>query len=388
MDDFQELPEKHHRHGHSLFWPIILIGVGVLWLLIAAGIVTISAAETLTAFWPLVLIFIGLDLLLGRGRPFVGLVLGFLAMAIVVGILIISPDLQTSGVLGGNTLNLSSELKHQDLSAPKDGAESARIDLSLSSWPVEINTLQDSEDLITASLDYSGTLNWKASRTGSVAEVILQHQQVFSFAQIFNQDAKWQFAISPDLPMELTLDGGSGSVAANLSELQLTSFGYEGGSGPTNLVLPADFGDTLTSYINGGSGSLRISLPNGGDHQMILEGGSGSYNLTVDAPTTLNLNLDTASGSGYIKLAENTSADIMLDGGSGSTKIVLEGNPGIRLIVENRGSGSVQLPSGLTRTVYGDDEEEGTWESANFDSAEQQIIIRADLASGSFTLTN
>ena len=276
-------------------------------------------------------------------------------MAIVVGILIVSPDLQTSGVLGGNTLNLSSELKHQDLSAPKDGAESARIDLSLSSWPVEINTLQDSEDLITASLDYSGTLNWRASRTGSVAEVILQHQQVFSFAQIFNQDAKWQFAISPDLPMELTLDGGSGSVAANLSELQLTSFGYEGGSGPTNLVLPADFGDNPDKlhqrriWLVAHQFAKMVAIS-----QMILEGGSGSYNLTVDAPATLNLNLDTASGSGYIKLAENTSADIMLDGGSGSTKIVLEGNPGIRLIVENRGSGSVQLPSGLTRTVYGD----------------------------------
>lgn len=69
-------------------------------------------------------------------------------------------------------MNFSSELKHQDLAAAKDGVESACIDLSLSSWPVEINTLQDSENLITASLDYTGTLDWQTSQTGGVAKVI------------------------------------------------------------------------------------------------------------------------------------------------------------------------------------------------------------------------
>ncbi len=284
-------------------------------------------------------------------------------------------------------MNFTSELKHQDFVAAKDGAESARIDLNLSSWPVEINTLQDSENLITASLDYTGTLDWQTSQTGGVAKVTLRHHKDFSLAQMFNQDARWQFAISPDLPIALILNGGSGSVSANLSELQLASFKYDGGSGSSKLVLPANSGETLTSHIDGGSGSLRISLPNGGDHHITLDGSSGSYKLTVDTPATLKLVVDAGSGSGNIKLSENTSADITLDGGSGSTKIVVAGNPGIRIIIGHRGSGGVHLPSGLIRTAGGDKAKTGAWESANFDSAERQIIIRADLGSGSLNFT-
>jgi len=388
MEDFEERPARPRRRGHSLFWPILLIGVGVIWLLAAGGLITTSALETLTAFWPLILIFIGLDMLFGRGRPLVGLILGFIALAIVIGILVASPNLQANTFLGGDVINLSSELKHQDLVAPSDGVESAHIDLGLSSWPVTIDTLEDSENLITASIDYTGSLDWQDTQANGAAQISLRHQQAFSLGQLFSSDAKWHFAISSDVPMELVLDGGSGPVTADLGKLQLTSFEYDGGSGPANLTLPSNSTETLTSFIDGGSGSLRISLPDGGDHQLSLEGGSGSYNLSIEEPADLNLILNAASGSGYVNLAEGTSADITLDGGSGSTKIVIEGNPGIRLIIASQGSGSVYMPSSLTRTTFGDDENEGTWETANFDSAEQQIIIRADLASGSFTLTN
>ena len=142
------------------------------------------------------------------------------------------------------------------------------------------------------------------------------------------------------------------------------------------------------SNIDGGSGSLHINLPNGGQHQMILDGGSGSYKLTADAPSELKLAVDAGSGSGYIKLSEDATADIALDGASGSTKIEVEGNPGVRFILEHRGSGSVHLPSELIQTAGGHKNKTGAWESANFDSAERKVVIRADLGSGSFKLAN
>ena len=55
------------RQGYrSLFWPIILIGVGLIWLLGNFGIISGANLAVLFRLWPLALIVIGLDLLFGR----------------------------------------------------------------------------------------------------------------------------------------------------------------------------------------------------------------------------------------------------------------------------------------------------------------------------------
>ena len=53
----------------SFLWPILLIGVGVIWLLSSLGIIPSANLAALVSLWPLILIVIGLDLLFA---PFVG----------------------------------------------------------------------------------------------------------------------------------------------------------------------------------------------------------------------------------------------------------------------------------------------------------------------------
>ena len=84
-------------HGYryrSLFWPVVLIGVGVIWLLANLNVIPAGGLWILARFWPLLLVWIGLDILLatarrcgsgyrdrccgsggttGGGRPFMGL---------------------------------------------------------------------------------------------------------------------------------------------------------------------------------------------------------------------------------------------------------------------------------------------------------------------------
>ena len=57
------------RRYRSLFWPMVLIGVGVVWLLGNIGVIRPASLGVLVSFWPLILIFIGLDILFGRRSP-------------------------------------------------------------------------------------------------------------------------------------------------------------------------------------------------------------------------------------------------------------------------------------------------------------------------------
>ncbi len=54
------------RRGPDLFWPIILIGAGVIFLLANLGIIPSNPWPLIWNLWPVILIVIGLDILLGR----------------------------------------------------------------------------------------------------------------------------------------------------------------------------------------------------------------------------------------------------------------------------------------------------------------------------------
>ena len=60
----------------SFFWPMILIGVGLVWFLANINVIPNFNPLALFNLWPLLLIAIGLDLLFGRKSALVGLLIG------------------------------------------------------------------------------------------------------------------------------------------------------------------------------------------------------------------------------------------------------------------------------------------------------------------------
>ncbi|GIV63237.1 MAG: hypothetical protein KatS3mg045_0576 [Bellilinea sp.] len=317
----------------SLFWPVFLIGVGVIWLLSNLGVIPPQNLATLVNLWPLILIVIGLDILFGRRSAAAGAFVALIAVGIAVVVLIAGPamGLSTSGVL-----------RHESIREPVSEAARAEITLNLSSQPARIYPLSNSANLLEAEIDYFGELRFTSTgqRLRRIRLERIQSNPSVNFS--VDPTARWEIGLTPSLPLELTVDGSSGSAELDLSSLQLTGLQIDQSSGRMEIQLPSS-GTAYTAKINGGSGSLQINLPSEGNLTLRLEGSSGAIQI-------------------------RTGGEIPL-----------------RLEIRDDGSGSVNLPDWLRR-VSGRDKE-GVWESASYAGADNPIlIICEDLGSGSFTI--
>ena len=322
--------QKSYR---SLFWPVLLIGVGVIWLLSNLGVIPRENLAMLVNLWPLILIIIGLDLLFGRQSPLAGVLIGVITVGMAVVVLIAGPAL---GLAAGGVL------RHESIREPLGEAARAEIILNLSTHPARIYGLSNSSQLLEAEIDYFGELRYTSSGERLRRIRLEQFQSNPSVTFSVDPTARWDIGLTPSIPLELTIDGSSGSAEFDLSFLQLANLEIDQSSGRMEIQLPA----AATPYIakiNGGSGSLQISLPDEGNFTLRLEGKSGAIQI-------------------------RTGGEIPL-----------------RLEIRDDGSGSVNLPAWLNR-ISGRDKE-GIWESASYSSAANPIVIICeDLGSGSFTI--
>jgi len=324
------------RRYRSLFWPMILIGVGLVWLLGNLGVIRPASLGALITLWPLVLILVGLDLLFGRRSPVIGALIGLLAIVAVVGILIAGP------ALGLPTASVG-VLQTRSITEPLNGAAGANITLDFSSQPVHVHPASNPADLLEAQISYYGDLSY-ASSGSSTRQISLSSSGGFSFLLGSGSNTRWDIGLNPAIPIDLRLGGASGSETLDLSSLRLSAFSLDQGSGRVSASLPPSTAP-YTAAFQGGSGSLDLSLP---------------------ASATLA---------------------IRLDGGSGSIHVHLPAGAAVRLEVRSSGSGSVDFPSGLSQTSSGANRKEGVWQTAGYDQAAYQINIICDsLGSGSFTL--
>lgn len=89
------MSESRPRY-RSIFWPLVLIAVGALWLLSNFNVISGSNLFALLRLWPLLLIAIGLDILLGR-RPLISALLSVATVGALVVAVVFAPQLGLAG---------------------------------------------------------------------------------------------------------------------------------------------------------------------------------------------------------------------------------------------------------------------------------------------------
>jgi len=320
----------------SLFWPILLISVGLIWFLGNIHVIPNFNPLVLLNLWPLLLIALGLDLLIGRRSPLYGLLIGLATVAAAVAILVLAPN---SG--GGAQYSI------ERFTEPLGTANSASVTVKGASQPVDVHALSDSANLFDGEIGHFGRMNFEVS--GGNQKLISLGRAPESGAFSFNfglnaPDLRWDIGLSPKVPLALIFEGASGSTRLNLVGLQLLSLKIDNGSGNFEIRLPVAEKPYTVEY-HGGSGSLNLTLPDNSDLTVQLSGGSGSLNLTLPA------------------------------------------NAAVRLDVKDNGSGSVDVPAALVRLSGKSNADVGVWETGGFATAAHKItIILQNIGSGSFNL--
>lgn len=357
------MEEKGSFQYRSLFWPILLIGVGVVWLLGNLGWIPTPSLRMLLRLWPLILIVIGLDIMFGRRSPIIGGLIGLGAVALVIALLLLAPS------LGLDALGPSGELQTLIFSEPLGSATSARITLDLERYPTFVEALSASDLLIDAELDTYTDVKFssRGTREKSVTlEPVEDYSFDFDWTDWDTVGTRWEIGLSPDVPIDLMVDVGSGSATLDLMFLELTDLEIDGGSGSVDLTLP-ESSSLYSANIDGGSGSFDIEFESGAEVRAEMDVGSGSFDIVIGSSADL---------------------DMRIDGGSGSISIDVPGDVGVRVVIRDGGSGSVRVPGSyrLVDDMGDDDRDTGIWETDGYSSAAHRVEITFDPGSGSLTL--
>lgn len=373
QDEYHRRDDRaEYRGDRSFLWPIVLIGIGVIWLLSNIGLIADVSWGLLLRLWPLILIVIGLDLLFGRRWPALSALIGLGTIALVVLLLFFAPQLGLDASAPATFFGLpiitditDADIRTERFTEPLEGAESARIDLDLSMGHTTIHALDDANALIDAELTHIGEIDFRAS--GNRAKTVrLGQRDAIRFGPLITNASPltWDIGLTREIPLDLTIDVGSGPADADLRPLRLQSLDLNGGSGPLNLFLPEGATD-YRARLDGGSGPITMSVPEGAVlSDLAIEAGSGPLDIAIEAGARLQASLDAGSGPLTVDVPEQA---------------------GVRVRVTDDGSGSFRVPSDYRRVERGDGDT-GLWESPNYASATQRIELRFDLGSGPVTI--
>lgn len=260
IQTMQQQPRRTPRESVSVFWPIMLIGAGVLLILNNIGRLQGDLLSIFINYWPVLLILAGLDILFSRSGWLGTLVSALSAIAVVLGViyLMMAPDAALSGRL---TFPGSADLRTDRLTQPLGSVRDARVDLVLTGGTSEIGSMSDSAYLFAGSFTHRGAYAQDVRGAGSDVTVRLC-QPIGPIVAPFSSgrermDMKFNTAARYDMQVAIA----SGRHALSFTDLALRGVALNMASGTVDLKLPE--AAPYPVEINMASGAVNITVPRG-----------------------------------------------------------------------------------------------------------------------------
>jgi hypothetical protein len=349
---------RHYRY-RSLFWPVILIGAGVMWLLYSLDVISASNLEVLGLVWPVFVIAIGVDLLVGHRSAVAGAIVGVVTVGIVIALTLIGP---------GAGWVTTGDLKTETFSTPVGEATEAQVEIGLSGYTTSLHALPAAvgtdRPLLYASVTHRGTIEFSAEGTTQKV-VTLKSGNRWQWWQWIgsNSATPWDIGLDRGVPLSVIVRASSGSSTLDLTGLQVRKLELQASSGDSQVVLPG--ADPLSAYrpdirLNSSSGRMDVQAPD-----------AAAFGMKVDM----------SSGDTRVTLGTDSAADVDFRGSSGQFVLTVRPGQALRVEVKSISSGDVKLPDGLTR-ISGEGNK-GAWQTPGYDSATNRVsLVVESMSSG------
>lgn len=251
----------------------LIIVVGIVFLLSNYGYLTVNVWEVVIRLWPLLLIAIGIDVFIGRRSLWASLV------GLVVILAILAGALWAFGVGIGSGQTVAG----QQISQPVGSAIHASIKIEPGAASLRLNSLDTTDNLLAGSIETNKgqSVVKDFSQDGTEASLTLRTTGAnFYYLPTGPSQWNWDLGLNPEIPMNLVVNLGAGNANLDLNGLKIDSLNVDMGVGNTSLILPNS--GQYTARVNGAIGQLVIDVPQGLGVQIKTDTGIANVNMPAD----------------------------------------------------------------------------------------------------------
>ncbi|MBN1937261.1 MAG: hypothetical protein JW934_21555 [Anaerolineae bacterium] len=293
---------EHRERKGSLFGPLLLVLIGVVFLLNNFGLVEWDIWLQLLRLWPIFIIGAGLDMLFGRRS---------MAGSFIVGVLLIA-------LLAGGVWYLSAQTpdgpeRVEEVSYGLEGVDKADVHIGFGVGTLKLGALGDSRQLIEGKADLSRgeTLLSEHQVKGNKATLTLDSKisTPLNYPNSYAKNKVWALNLSSGVQLSLDVDTGVGMAELDLRRLDVSDLSIDSGVGKTTILLPQE--GRFDVEIKAGVGEVIIQVPEGLEVQINVDPGLGG----IEVPESYRRSGDTYTSPGYGSAADR--ADIEINGGVG-----------------------------------------------------------------------
>ncbi|HXB03900.1 MAG TPA: DUF5668 domain-containing protein [Candidatus Angelobacter sp.] len=300
------------RRGYrSLFWPAVLILVGVFALLVNAGFVPVERLDRLADLWPLILVVIGLELVVrrslqGASAEIAAALIVLVAIGGAAAYVALGPSIPT----GFQTLDVSAKIGSLNHASVQVDAGGTTITMQGSS------SLGD--DLFRAHIEYSGRKP-DVSLDASSGDVHISQSNTSGF---FFQSRRFALTLqlNSSVPWQIAVNSGASSDALMLSTVRVARIDVNTGASKEDITL-GDPSGTVPININGGALTVNVHRPAGAAASVSVSGGAAS--LSFDGRQSKAVGTLTAQTSDYDHASDRYQ--IQVDGGADTVTVDARG---------------------------------------------------------------
>ncbi len=240
--------------GEGYTGATVVTGLGVLFLLGNLGYLTLSAWDLILRLWPLFIVAIGLDLLIGKRRPWSAVA------GILVGLVV------TAGIfwLVVNS-SLTTNYNTEDVNLKRNGANAARGTISLPVGKLNLVAGAEGDTLISGNLQVNSGeyITEDGTLANGTATFNLEGRGYGSYMPFSNRGGQeeWNLRLNPELSYDLTVKVAVGDSMLDFTGVTLTGLSVEGAIGKMVLTLPES--GSFNGRIQSAIGLTEIWVPKG-----------------------------------------------------------------------------------------------------------------------------
>lgn len=254
---------------HGVAGPVFFIGLGAIFLLSNFDLLAWNTWDLLFQLWPVMLIAWGLDLVIGH-RSWWGSLLALVLLALIL-----------AGVFALGNVITPAETE-QISWEPNERITLLNASLKPAVGSLNIEALSDNKNIVEGTINYrQGTTIEKemSERNGTATfSLVLSGNTIIN---PINQTSlpDWNIDLATSMLLDLDVSVGVGDADLDLEKLSLENLNVDVGVGRCEIILPAA---DLTANINGGVGETVIYLPKDTTVSLIKDTGITSVSLPAD----------------------------------------------------------------------------------------------------------